>query len=90
LNCLSALASIKCQIAIIGLTTAATIHARFAPGNYRTFRWQFSLIGQRASEEGRLAAEISTKRTRRDVRVESVMRTKLDARRRRRFYGFVP
>ena len=59
LKCLSALASIKCQIAIFGLTNRRHHHTtNLLLGTIGTFRWQVSHIRQPAQEEGRLAAEI--------------------------------
>jgi hypothetical protein len=68
LKCLSALASIKCQIAILDQLTAATIHAANSLlGTIGTFQC-YSHIRQPAWEEGWLAAESGTKLPIRDVR----------------------
>jgi hypothetical protein len=68
LKCLSALASIKRQIAIFGLTNRRRRHATNSH-LATTFRWQISHIRQREQEEGWLAAEIGT--SRRSLRGES-------------------
>ena len=62
MKCLSALASIKCRIAILDELTAATTYANSFLGTIGTFRWRVSHIRQPAQEEGRLAAEIGITR----------------------------